>query len=494
MQDAEEIVGHLQSNAPNWNHDKIYLDLFPAIATSSGNTYPLAYNAIQQTVQDGTLLINYTGHGNYLRLSEEAVISQPQFDSWNNREKLPLMVTASCNFAPYDQPELSPIAWDALMKNGKGIIGLVAASRLVFAYSNKQINDLFIQQLFVPDSSNNYPSIGQALQKAKVKNWAQGGDHINAFKFSLLGDPALRLLSPNYKIAVQQLNGNRFTGKDTLLSRNKYTLQGYIQSGNNVNNSFNGVVELIIYDAVKYQKTLANQATSMSVPIAVQENKQVYIFIEKNVLAEFETFLLNKDAKIKYKHVDDVRIYNFIEEIKALPNNNNIKGFETNSDIIGYLKEQFAGLFQRFLQNQSRIKEISLINKLDSTSKTLNQLVTFLSQENKESTEEVNRILMINHPIVEEIKEYLEIEYLFYIQELLDVENLLKARGFNGINADENYWNFEYKRRNKKQRISISRDIFDDDFKLKLFKKSEWKKSYVKFNEIDEEEHDDLPF
>jgi len=272
LQDAEEIVGHLQSNAPNWNHDKIYLDLFPAIATSSGNTYPLAYNAIQQTVQDGTLLINYTGHGNYLRLSEEAVISQPQFDSWNNREKLPLMVTASCNFAPYDQPELSPIAWDALMKNGKGIIGLVAASRLVFAYSNKQINDLFIQQLFVPDSANNYPSIGQALQKAKVKNWAQGGDHINAFKFSLLGDPALRLLSPNYKIAVQQLNGNRFTGRDTLLSGNKYTLQGNIQSGNNVNNSFNGVVGLIIYDAVKYQKTLANQATSMSVPIAVQEN------------------------------------------------------------------------------------------------------------------------------------------------------------------------------------------------------------------------------
>ena len=241
-------------------------------------------------------------------------------------------------------------------------------------------------------------------------------------------------------------------------------------------------------------KTKDLSISNLELKIALQENKQVYIFIEKNVLSEFETFLLNKGTKIKYKHVDDVRIYNFIEEIKSLPNNNNIKGFETNSDIISYLKEQFAGLFQRFLQNQSRVKEISLINKLDSTSKTLNQLVTFLSQENKESTEEVNRILMINHPLVEEIKEHLEIEYLFYIQELLDIETLLKARGFLGINADENYWNFEYKRRNKKQKISISRDIFDDDLKLKLFKKSEWKKSFVKFIEIDEEEHDDLPF
>jgi hypothetical protein len=231
--------------------------------------------------------------------------------------------------------------------------------------------------------------------------------------------------------------------------------------------------------------------SNLELKIALQENKQVYIFIEKNVLSEFETFLLNKESKITYKHVDDVRIYSFIEEIKSLPNNNNIKGFETNSDIIVYLKEQFAGLFQRFLQNQSRVKEISLINKLDSTSKTLNQLVTFLSQENKESTEEVNRILMINHPLVEEIKEHLEIEYLFYIQELLDIENLLKARGFLGINDDAKYWNFEYKR--KKQKLSISKDIFEEDLKLKLFKKSEWKKDFVKYT-VEDDEHDDLPF
>jgi len=233
--------------------------------------------------------------------------------------------------------------------------------------------------------------------------------------------------------------------------------------------------------------------SNLELKIALQENKQVYIFIEKNVLAEFETFLLNKEQSIKYKHVDDVRIYQFIEEIKTLPNNNNIKGFETNSDIIFYLKEQFAGLFQRFLQNQARVKEISLINKLDSTSKTLNQLVTFLSQENKQNTEEVNKILMINHPLVEEIKEYLQIDYLFYIQELLDVENLLKARGFIGIHSDMNYWNFEHVRRNKKQKLSISREIFDDDLKLKFYRKTDWKKSFIKFTEEDDED-DDLPF
>jgi hypothetical protein len=39
-----------------------------------------------------------------------------------------------------------------------------------------------------------------------------------------------------------------------------------------VKGDFNGTVELTIYDAVKQKNTLANQSTSMSVPVAVQEN------------------------------------------------------------------------------------------------------------------------------------------------------------------------------------------------------------------------------
>lgn len=121
---------------------------------------------------------------------------------------------------------------------------------------------------------------------------------------------------------------------------------------------------------------------------ALKENKQVYIFIEKNVLSEYETYLINKDnTSMNYRYVDDIRIYQFIEEVKNLNTNNNIKGFETASDISKYLKEQFAGLFQRFLEEQTRIREISLIRNLEKTAQTLNKLVNFLSDENKGQTE-----------------------------------------------------------------------------------------------------------
>jgi hypothetical protein len=272
LQDAESIINKLQTNASHWDQNKIYLDFFTPSNSSSGNTYPLVFNAIQQSVQDGTLLLNYTGHGNYLRLSEEAVISQAQFDLWNNAGKLPLMVTASCNFAPYDQPGLKSIAWDALMKNSNGIIGLVAANRLVFAFSNKQINDLFIQQLLVKNASGNYNTIGEALQKAKIANWASGGDRVNDLKFNLIGDPALKLNLPNYQLQVQKINDKVFAGHDTLLSGTKYTLQGTVSKDGIVLSNYTGRLEMVVYDAPKTKKTLANLSTSMSVPISVQEN------------------------------------------------------------------------------------------------------------------------------------------------------------------------------------------------------------------------------
>ena len=60
---------------------------------------------------------------------------------------------------------------------------------------------------------------------------------------------------------------------------------------------------------------------------ALKEKKQVYIFIDKNVLSEYETYQLNKDKEdVKYKFVDNIKIYQFIEEVKNLNSNNNIKG------------------------------------------------------------------------------------------------------------------------------------------------------------------------
>jgi hypothetical protein len=271
LEDAEAISNHLQQKNPNWNQKKIYLDLYAANKNIAGNTYPLVNTEIIQTVNEGTLILNYTGHGNFARLAEEAVISQTDVLQWNNATKLPLMITASCDFAPYDQPQLSPFGFDALMKNSKGVIALVAASRLVFAYSNKQINDRFIQALLVPDSLGHFATLGEALQNAKTQAWLAEEDHINAFKFSLLGDPAMHLSIPNYEIGIISLNQKPFTGKDSLLAGNKYTLKGAVNNKAILQNNFNGVLDFVLFDAANSKKTLANASTSKVTTVFTQE-------------------------------------------------------------------------------------------------------------------------------------------------------------------------------------------------------------------------------
>jgi len=271
LQDAEEIISNLKNKTTNWNHKKLYLDLFKANQTLTGTTYPDVNKAIQESIQAGTLVFNYTGHGNYLRLTEEAVISKSEIQSWNNAGKLPIMVTASCDFAPYDQPATPPIGFDALMQNEKGIIALVAANRLVFAYSNKQINDAFMQALLVPNSKGLYSTIGQALQAAKNYNFNQNGDRLNAFKFGLMGDPAMRIAQPKYQINCTNLNQLPWSDTLFLKAGEKYTIKGNLSAKSQVIQNFNGLMDMVLWDAPSTKKTLANQTTSQSVPIETQE-------------------------------------------------------------------------------------------------------------------------------------------------------------------------------------------------------------------------------
>jgi len=272
LQDAEDISNNLKSKVPNWNSKKIYLDLYAVTSNIAGNTYPLVNADINRAINNGSLILNYTGHGNYSRLAEEAVITQTDVQQWDNAGRLPLMITASCDFAPYDEPQLSPFGFDALLKNSKGVAALVAASRLVYAYSNKQINDQFIQKLLVPDSTGHFLTIGSALQKAKMAAWAQGEDHVNTFKFTLLGDPAMSLARPTDQVIINAINGKTFTGADTLQAGNKYTITGMVQSNGQLKNKFNGTVQLILYDAANTKKTLGNVSSSIPVNVIVQEN------------------------------------------------------------------------------------------------------------------------------------------------------------------------------------------------------------------------------
>lgn len=137
--------------------------------------------------------------------------------------------------------------------------------------------------------------------------------------------------------------------------------------------------------------------TQVEIKTAIDQNKQVYIFIEKNVLAEYQTYLINKENETtKYRFVEDKKIYKFIEEIYALPKNNIIHPFETALDITFFLREQWAGLFRDLLHQQTKKLEydsisqkVNELNEVSSTLQTYLENVLKSVSKEKDITEEL---------------------------------------------------------------------------------------------------------
>lgn len=232
--------------------------------------------------------------------------------------------------------------------------------------------------------------------------------------------------------------------------------------------------------------------------VAYELNKQVYIFIEKSVFHEYQFYKANKETEnVKYTAADNIKIYEFIESIEKLQSNNIIHAFESSIDIIQFLKVQWAGLFQRFLAEQLKIKETKAIKDIENTAKTLNQLVTFLTEEKRDSNNAINEILLSNHPAMEQLRNMLNIPFRVFFTNLEELENLLKSRNFkpsnNNLPFGDQVW--EYYHQDSIFKLIFSENLFNSENKLKVFTKEEWEPNLIKYIiEKLEEEEDDLPF
>ncbi|MCD9466772.1 DUF4062 domain-containing protein [Photobacterium iliopiscarium] len=225
---------------------------------------------------------------------------------------------------------------------------------------------------------------------------------------------------------------------------------------------------------------------------ALEQGKQVYIFIDSAVVTEYKTYRANKHlSDISYQAVDDIRIYEFLDCVYSLPKNNTIHEFNNAHNITSFLKEQWAGLFQRLLNDESKKREVDLIQKLSETSDTLNQLVEYLVNEKQGSEAAINSILTTNHPIYREIQRLANIHFRVFFETGEELALMLKALGFVKIEnsdseAKENYSSWKFPN-NKSKGIRISHKIFEmyDEVghKLKLLTPSEWKDEYIEIED-----------
>ena len=245
-------------------------------------------------------------------------------------------------------------------------------------------------------------------------------------------------------------------------------------------------------------KDQQNSITQKELKTAIELGKQIYVFVERSVLSEYKTYLGNKEVKgFKPTSVNDVRVFHFLEEVYSLPAGNPIEPFEISDDIVRFLREQWAGLFQRLLQENSRQKEINIIENLKSTASTLNHLVTFLTEERSKGDQAIRDILLSTHPAFSAIKTAAKIFYRVVFYNYEELNALLKARSFY---PDENPANtdcYEWDNKSMKKGIRVDKNIFDEQGKLKIFTPEEWSDDFIEtyqYNPKEPNDDDDIPF
>lgn len=328
MSDTESLVNIIESRYPGFYADKIYFDAYSQITTSAGPKYPDVTEAINQRVEEGTLILNYMGHANEISMAHEDVLTINDIQSWGNKNKLPVFVTATCEFSRFDDNFMT--AGEEILFNGAGGgVALFSTTRLVYASANAQLSRHFYNSVFMQDSEGNNFRMGDIMRRAK--NNTSGNNKRN---FSLLGDPALKLAFPQYHVETKKINNveirdtmllqriyrngiwdidSVYVIKDTIKigALDKVTVNSEVVDhiGNKLSN-FNGTVTAIVYDKAIQAQTLANDGGNPYEYTA--QSNIIYKGTSTVTDGEFEfTFIVPKD--IAY-NIDMGKIYYYTHD------------------------------------------------------------------------------------------------------------------------------------------------------------------------------------
>lgn len=269
MQQADTLTKIIKENSLIYDINKIYLDAFEQISTPSGEISPTCVNKLNQKIEKGALIVNYTGHGNETKLTKEGILTNAAIKRLKNINNLPLVMTATCEFGRYDNPLLKSGAEEFLFNPNGGAIALLTTTRPVYSSSNLKVNKALYRAVF-----DGQRPLGAVMKDTKNKSTY----FTNNRNFTLLGDPSMTLAYPKQTIILDTIISEKdtayFQGDSLWLVNNQVlstedttnfalkalglvTLKGQVVN----NENFSGVVDILVYDKESKIRTLGNEGT-----------------------------------------------------------------------------------------------------------------------------------------------------------------------------------------------------------------------------------------
>lgn len=263
QEDADRIASLIESQDENLAINKIYLDNFKQISTSSGTIAPDANKSLNKAVNEGSLIVNYSGHGGPDGWTEEKVLTNDQIESWRNLSNMPLFLTATCSFGRFDDPSVVSGAELAMLSPRGGAIGLLTTTRPVYSYTNYLLNNAFYSAFVLEKGTGNW-RLGDIFRN--TKNNSLSG--VNNRNFSLLGDPSMKLAYPTDRVTITKIN-NQNPDNQTLKALAKVKIEGDVRAldSDKIKTDFNGYVLVSVFDKPSTVSTLGQKTTKFSYQI-----------------------------------------------------------------------------------------------------------------------------------------------------------------------------------------------------------------------------------
>ncbi|MBL7934012.1 MAG: type IX secretion system sortase PorU [Bacteroidia bacterium] len=314
MWQSDSLTRLMTALRPEYNVDKILLDSYQRFSTPGGFRYPDAAEDFVKRLRKGTFIFNYTGHGGEVGLTAERIIDVDIINKLDNFNKLPLFITATCEFSRYDDPARTSAGEFCLLNPNGGAIAMYTTCRVAFAGSNFTLNTVMLQNLFNPLPNGKMPCLGDAIRMTKAD--PQIGQQSYNANFHLLGDPAMTLAYPRNKVFTSKINNADVNGNssDTLSALAKITVQGFVADpSGNKKTDFNGVVYPTVFDKEANVVCLANTedskiAVSDPLPGFPQNTKLVPFEFksQKNILYRGKAQVTNGDFSFTFLVPKDI--------------------------------------------------------------------------------------------------------------------------------------------------------------------------------------------
>ena len=437
LNDAEKLSKDANSTNALFNAAKIYVDAFPLKTILGNSTAPQVNQAIVEQLFAGNLLFNFSGHGNFQQFSAYEIFSKQEAKLLNNANKLPLLITSTCDFVPYDDPTKSSLGTSLLLNNLNGVIGLLTTPRLVFASSNVVIHDNFIQFALQKNVSGNYLTLGESFRRSKNYTSQTLSDIINKRKFALIGDPGIQLALPKYSISITTINQHPISEKDSLQAGKKYEFSGEIHNELGLlKDDFTGIVYPKMFDLPVIVKTLGNDASSIVTSFSQQTNVLYKGKATVNKGKFSFTMIVPKDLPIKTGR-GRMSLYaeNGIIDASGIDTSYFIggAGINTTADTKGPLIQPFLNNYQ-FINGVS-VNDCALLLVKLSDSSGINTIGNGLGHDITAIIDGDDRtIYVLNNFYENEIDSYQRGNVLFQLPSLTEGKHQIKIKAWDNHN------------------------------------------------------------